>query len=208
MERPRKPIREKPGAVGRVLQEILCLLLPVTGSMYCFFHAASALRLCAEQMADVRYFAGRVPEKLWILLWFSAAFMISFSDLQGWLFIWKKWSRLTQVMAAVGTAVLLAVAPAVLLLPVLTVTTGLALEYLRSISLRAVSFLIRSCGFSEAPGDNRRYLPWAVLCLLILFASAGFADRTAVIGYYLAWNIQILWPWLLAGLCIRSSMNS
>lgn len=207
MERTGNPIREKLRAGGGQLQEVLRLLLPVTGSMYCFSHAASALRLCAELMADVVHFAGGVPEELWILLWFLAAFILSFSDLRERLFIWKKWSCLPQMLAAAGAAVLLASAPSAVLLPVLTVTTGLALEYLRNISLRAASFLTRSCGFSEAPGDNRRYLPWAVLCLLILFASAGFADRTAVIGYYLAWNIQILWPWLLAGLCIRRAMN-
>ena len=93
----------------------------------------------------------------------------------------------------------LIVFPVVAALLVLVVTAGLALEYLRAVSVRASVYLICSCGWKEDEGDNRRYLLWAVICVLICFAASGFTDLSTALGYYLAWNIQVLWPWMMAG---------
>ncbi len=93
----------------------------------------------------------------------------------------------------------LIVFPVVAVLFVLVVTAGLALEYLRAVSVRASVYLICSCGWKEDEGDNRRYLFWAVICVLICFAASGFTDLSTALGYYLAWNIQVLWPWMMAG---------
>ena len=93
----------------------------------------------------------------------------------------------------------LIVFPVVAALLVLVVTAGLALEYLRAVGVRASVYLICSCGWKEDEGDNRRYLLWAVICVLICFAASGFTDLSTALGYYLAWNIQVLWPWTMAG---------
>ena len=111
----------------------------------------------------------------------------------------KKGGRITPAAAAIGTVTVLIVFPVVAVLFVLVVTAGLALEYLRAVSVRASVYLICSCGWKEDEGDNRRYLFWAVICVLICFAASGFTDLSTALGYYLAWNIQVLWPWMMAG---------
>ena len=103
------------------------------------------------------------------------------------------------IAAAIGTVTVLIVFPVVAVLFVLVVTAGFALEYLRAVSVRASVYLICSCGWKEDEGDNRRYLFWAVICVLICFAASGFTDLSTALGYYLAWNIQVLWPWMMAG---------
>ena len=111
----------------------------------------------------------------------------------------KKGGRITPAAAAIGTVAVLIVFPVMAALLVLVVTAGLALEYLRAVSVRASVYLICSCGWKEDEGDNRRYLFWAVICVLICFAASGFTDLSTALGYYLAWNIQVLWPWMMAG---------
>ena len=206
MEHHSSQIRAQVVAAGKLLREVLCRLLPVLGVLYCFSHAAVALYLCAKLSSGYLHFAVRVPDSVFIFLYVLVALWVSFLSAGRLLVLWKGLKRPGWIVAAIGTVVVLLVLPVVAAVAILTVTAGLALEYLRTVSVRASAHLIRSCGWQEETGDNRRYLLWAVMCALICFSACGFADLSAALGYYLAWNIQMLWPWMMAGICVRKGL--
>ena len=203
MEPHSSQIRAQVVAAGNLLREVLRRLLPVLGGLYCFSHAAVALYLCARLTGGYLHFAVCVPAFVFVILYFLVAFWVSFLSAGRLLLIWKGLRRPEWIVGGMATVVLMIVVPVVVALLILTVTAGLALEYLRVISVHASTHLLRSCGFREEQGDNRRYLLWAVVCVLICFSACGFADLSAALGYYLAWNIQVLWPWTMAGICVR-----
>lgn len=203
MEQHSCQLRVRITGTGKFLREILGRLLPVMGALYCFSHTAVTLYLCARLTGGYLRIGKYVPQPVWILLYFLLALGVSYLTAGRVLFWWKGLKRPMWVVAGTGTAVMLLVLPVVVAVVILTVTAGLALEYLRAVSLRASAYLIQSCGWQEEPGDNRRYLLWAVACALVCFAACGFADLSAALGYYLAWNVQVLWPWMVAGICVR-----
>lgn len=199
MEQHSDQIRARITGTGNLLREIFACLFPVLGMLYAFSHAAVALYLCAGVTGGYLPSGTCVPRLVWILLYFLAALGSSYMR-AGWcLFLKKSRRRSGWIAAAIGTVTVLIVFPVVAVLFVLVVTAGLALEYLRAVSVRASVYLICSCGWKEDEGDNRRYLFWAVICVLICFAASGFTDLSTALGYYLAWNIQVLWPWMMAG---------
>ena len=188
---------------GNLLREILLRLFPVLGTLYTFSHAATALYLCARLTGGYLHWGGCVPHLMWILLFFLAALGVSYLADGRVLFCWKGLKKPVWIAVAAGVVVALLAPPVMAAVAILAVTAGLALEYLRTVSLRASVYLIRICGWREEPGDNRRYLPWVLSCALICFAALRFSDLSAALGYYLAWNVEILWPWMLAGICVR-----
>lgn len=199
MEQHNEQIRARITGTGNLLREIFACLFPVLGTLYAFSHAAVVLYLCAGVTGGYLSFGTCVPQPMWILLYFLAALGSSYLSAGRCLFLKKSRRRSGWIAAAIGTVTVLIVFPVVAVLFVLVVTAGLALEYLRAVSVRASVYLICSCGWKEDEGDNRRYLFWAVICVLICFAASGFTDLSTALGYYLAWNIQVLWPWMMAG---------
>ena len=199
MEQHSDQIRARITGTGNLLREIFACLFPVLGTLYAFSHAAVVLYLCARVTGGYLPSGTSVPQPIWILLYFLAALGSSYLSAGRCLFLKKSRKSYEWIAAAIGTVVVLIVFPVVAALLVLVVTAGLALEYLRAVSVRASVYLICSCGWKEDEGDNRRYLLWAVICVLICFAASGFTDLSTALGYYLAWNIQVLWPWMMAG---------
>ena len=199
MEQHSDQIRARITGTGNLLREIFACLFPVLGTLYAFSHAAVVLYLCAGVTGGYLPSGTGVPQPIWILLYFLAALGSSYLSAGRCLFLKKSRRSYGWIAAAIGTVVVLIVFPVVAALLVLVVTAGLALEYLRAVSVRASVYLICSCGWKEDEGDNRRYLLWAVICVLICFAASGFTDLSTALGYYLAWNIQVLWPWMMAG---------
>ena len=228
MEQHSDQIRARITGTGNLLREIFACLFPVLGTLYAFSHAAVVLYLCARVTGGYLPSGTGVPQPIWILLYFLAALGSSYLSAGRCLFLnadkhspassarsdcvheqvakrianvrfTKSRRSYGWIAAAIGTVVVLIVFPVVAALLVLVVTAGLALEYLRAVSVRASVYLICSCGWKEDEGDNRRYLLWAVICVLICFAASGFTDLSTALGYYLAWNIQVLWPWTMAG---------
>ena len=199
MEQHSDQIRARITGTGNLLREIFACLFPVLGTLYAFSHAAVVLYLCAGVTGGYLPSGTGVPQPIWILLYFLAALGSSYLSAGRCLFLKKSRKSYGWIAAAIGTVVVLIVFPVVAALLVLVVTAGLALEYLRAVSVRASVYLICSCGWKEDEGDNRRYLLWAVICVLICFAASGFTDLSTALGYYLAWNIQVLWPWMMVG---------
>lgn len=199
MEQHSDQIRARITGTGNLLREIFACLFPVLGTLYAFSHAAVVLYLCAGVTGGYLPSGTGVPQPIWILLYFLAALGSSYLSAGRCLFLKKSRRSYGWIAAAIGTVVVLIVFPVVAALLVLVVTAGLALEYLRAVSVRASVYLICSCGWKEDEGDNRRYLLWAVICVLICFAASGFTDLSTALGYYLAWNIQVLWPWMMVG---------
>ena len=199
MEQHSDQIRARITGTGNLLREIFACLFPVLGTLYAFSHAAVVLYLCAGVTGGYLPSGTGVPQPIWILLYFLAALGSSYLSAGRCLFLKKSRKSYEWIAVAIGTVVVLIVFPVVAALLVLVVTAGLALEYLRAVSVRASVYLICSCGWKEDEGDNRRYLLWAVICVLICFAASGFTDLSTALGYYLAWNIQVLWPWMMVG---------
>lgn len=206
MEQHSDQIRMRIAVTGKLLREVLNRLLPVLGTLYTFSHAAVALYLCARLTGGYLHFGVRVPASVLAFLYFFVVLWISFLSTGRLLWIWKGLRRPGWIAGGIVTVTLLIVSPVVIALLILIVSAGLALEYLRTVSLHASAYLIRCCGWQEEPGDNRRYLLWAVSCALICFAAVGFSDLSAAIGYYLAWNVEVLWPWMMAGICVRKGL--
>lgn len=199
MEQHSDQIRARITGTGNLLREIFACLFPVLGTLYAFSHAAVVLYLCAGVTGGYLPSGTGVPQPIWILLYFLAALGSSYLSAGRCLFLKKSRKSYEWIAVAIGTVVVLIVFPVVAALLVLVVTAGLALEYLRAVSVRASVYLICSCGWKKDEGDNRRYLLWAVICVLICFAASGFTDLSTALGYYLAWNIQVLWPWMMVG---------
>ena len=198
MEQHNEQIRARMTGTGNLLREIFACLFPVLGTLYAFSHAAVVLYLCAGVTGGYLPFGTCVPQPMWILLYFLAALGSSYLSAGRCLFLnADKHSPVSSARSSKRRVLI--VFPVVAVLFVLVVTAGLALEYLRAVSVRASVYLICSCGWKEDEGDNRRYLFWAVICVLICFAASGFTDLSTALGYYLAWNIQVLWPWMMAG---------